>query len=292
MHHGIRGKIDDRGSVRQNLVPSYQWSPSIEGSHVLIVRAISGITGQLIAVARHSIQSSGLASLDLDRVGRDFKLAGDLDATGEIDTADVLSVVESVHAEATEIAADLDCDGIVTMADVGEALLRTGADDGAQASVLARLAATEEGQRFVAAVSSQGSGATREAQPHHWSSWKCWSVAALIALEVAGLLLQIVACGVIGAAPSPATILCLLSILCSFISILSQIVNHQLHCNVWVNGDGGGIQQVDDLLDTVSLLSAICAALTGGIAGIRHLLEQGGGIRNILERLLRGYGLQ
>ena len=49
---------------------------------------------------------------------------------------------------------------------------------------------------------------------------------------------------------------------------------------------------MDELRGTVQLISGICAALGGGIIAWREVIERAGGIKAIIDRLLRHFGLK
>lgn len=282
----------EAGGVKTLLVSSCDRIQVADGTHSLIIRAFSGWSGALLAVSRQSFSRGDFGSLDFEQLGRDFKLAGDLDASGDIEMNDIVSVAESMQSQASKIEADLDCDGAITGFDLIETSLRIGVSESSGNGLLSRLTNVEESQMLVAGDASDWHDAPPAPEPHHWSRWECWGMAVLIAAELALLLAEIALCGASLAVPSPATVLCVITALCTAANLLANIADWAIHCVIYTNGDDEWVQPMDELLDTVQLISGICAALGGGIMAWREVIERAGGIRAIIDRLLRHFGLQ
>lgn len=274
----------ESGGAKSILVMSVERNPQTSDLGWIVLRAFSGVTGALLAVARdrRPIDEGGT---EVEEICRSWKTAGDQDGNGTIDVPDIVAVTAHLHSPDAAAEADVTCDGEVTALDIVEIAIRAQSFTDAGQIILERLKAAES-------VTELRAGATGGySDAHHWSSWACWGVALWITAELAVMLAGIVACGVISATATPAILLCLLAVLCGIIHILTSIIEHQLHCNILVP-EGEDLEQVDGIIDTIQLLTGICAALASGIAAVRELIERGGGIKAIFERILRGYGLQ
>jgi hypothetical protein len=282
----------EAGGVKTLLVSSCERNQDAQGAHSLVIRAFSGLSGALIAVSRHSFHRGDFGSIDFEQLGRNFRLAGDLDASGGIEMSDIFSVADSMEAQVSKIEADLDCDGALTGIDVIETSLRVGVSEASGNGLIARLATVEESQVLVAGDASDWYGAPPTPEPHHWSSWECWGMAAWIAVQLALLLAEIALCAGSLAVPSPATVLCVIMALCTAAGLLASIADWAIHCAIYTNGDDGWVQPMDELLGTVQMITGICTALSGGILAWREVIERAGGIKAIIDRLLRHFGLK
>jgi hypothetical protein len=117
-------------------------------------------------------------------------------------------------------------------------------------------------------------------------------MAAWIAVQLALLLAEIALCAGSLAVPSPATVLCVIMALCTAAGLLASIADWAIHCAIYTNGDDGWVQPMDELLGTVQMITGICTALSGGILAWREVIERAGGIKAIIDRLLRHFGLK
>jgi hypothetical protein len=113
----------------------------------------------------------------------------------------------------------------------------------------------------------------------------------IIGGEIALLIAELALCGVLTAAPSPATVLCIITALCTFALLLATMADWVLHCMIYPNG-ADWVGTADEVIDTVQLITGICAVLGGGVTAWRAVIERGGGIKAIIDRLLRHFGFR
>jgi hypothetical protein len=213
------------------------------------------------------------------------RFIGDANGDGTLDLGDVATAVAKLGiADERLPAADMDSDGVLSVADLGVLLDRAVSPDAPlwadmDASIVeltsvyvlvppvvaGAVSAPTAGILFADLPSGSLASASEPAPPV-LVKVNCWLDGFIITAQIWGLFAQFVGCGAISSSPmAPAAIWCWISAFCNGFSILIQIVSFWFNC---IADEGSPTR--NEVLGLLERIFDICALVSGGGLAALH----------------------